>query len=109
MFNTYFLDVIKNHYIDFGGKATRTQYWLFVLFYVIIGAVLSVLGNMDNVIGTLFAIVYAVFSLGLLLPALAIQARRLRDGGFSPWWLLLMLTGIGALVLLVMYLLPSKK
>ena len=41
VFNTYFLDPIKNHYIDFGGKATRTQFWLFVLFGILIFLVLN--------------------------------------------------------------------
>ena len=32
LFNTYFVDVLKNHYTDFNGRANRPQYWYFVLF-----------------------------------------------------------------------------
>lgn len=107
MFNTYFLDVIKNHYFDFAGKADRKQFWLYVLFYfitfLILGIVLGFFGKVGNVI-------YYVCSLALLLPSLGIAARRLRDGGFTPWLLLLALIPvIGAIILLVLYLLPSKK
>lgn len=26
-----YIDAIKNHYFDFSGRATRTQFWMFVL------------------------------------------------------------------------------
>ena len=104
--STYFIDPIKNHYVDFGGKATRTQFWLWVLFYFLFFLVLYiVLGFFGRVGGAIYFIAHLL----LLLPSLAIGGRRLRDGGFSPWWLLLALTGIGCIVLLVFFLLPSKK
>ena len=63
---------------------------------------------MDGIIGSI--IVSSIFSLGLLLPNLAICCRRLRDGGFSPWLILLsLIPGIGALALAVMFCLPSKQ
>ena len=107
MFNTYFLDVIKNHYIDFVGKATRKQFWLWVLWYIIVFVVLSlVLGFLGKVGQT----IYWLCCLAVILASLGIQARRLRDGGFSPWLLLLLLLPVlGALILLILYLLPSKK
>lgn len=105
--NTYFIDPIKNHYMDFSGKATRKQFWLFVLFSVLVffvlALVLGFLGKTGN-------IVYFFCQLAILLPALGIAARRLRDGGFSPWLLLLLLLPIiGGLILFVLYLLPSKQ
>jgi uncharacterized membrane protein YhaH (DUF805 family) len=48
--------------------------------------------------------------LALLLPTLGITARRLRDGGFTPWLLLLyLIPGLGALIVLILCLLPSKQ
>ena len=48
--------------------------------------------------------------LAVILPVLGIQARRLRDGGFTPWLLLLgLIPGIGGLILLILYVLPSKN
>lgn len=104
---TYFLDVIFKHYVDFGGRATRTQFWLYVLFYIIVAIVLGILLSFFGKTGT---VVNNLYGLALLLPSLAIAARRLRDGGFTPWLLLLLLLPIiGWLILLVLYLFPSKK
>ena len=104
--STYFIDPIKNHYMDFSGKATRTQFWLFVLFSFVI---FLVLGKVLGLLGGVGSIIYTLCVLAVLLPSLGIAGRRLRDAGFSPLWLLLALTGIGVLVLLVFSLLPSKK
>lgn len=107
MFNTYFLDVIKNHYFDFAGKADRKQFWLWVLWSFIIFLVLSIVLSFFGKVGN---IIYFLCQLAILLPALGIAARRLRDGGFSPWLLLLgLIPVIGWIILLVLYLLPSKK
>ena len=109
MFNTYFWDVIKNHYLDFAGKATRKQFWLFVLWTFIVFFVLRLVFGLFG-LGKTGAIILNVGYLAILLPSLGIAARRLRDGGFSPWLLLLgLIPFIGGLVLLVLYLLPSKK
>ena len=105
-FSTYFVDPIKNHYLDFAGKANRKQFWLFVLFnflvFLVLSIVLGLLGKTGDVI-------YFVCQLAVLLPSLGIAARRLRDGGFSPWLLLIgLIPVLGWIVLLVLYLLPSK-
>ncbi|MBR4682389.1 MAG: DUF805 domain-containing protein [Elusimicrobiaceae bacterium] len=99
---TYFLDVIFKHYLDFGGKATRTQFWLFVLISVLISIVLGFFGKTGQTISW-------IFSLAIFLPLLGIAARRLRDGGFTPWLLLLcLLPLIGPLALLILWVFPSK-
>jgi len=68
------------------------------------------LSSMDSAIGTLFNIVYILISLGLFLPSLAIAVRRLHDTGRSGWWMLLTLLPIlGPIVLLVFFVLPSKR
>ncbi len=104
---TYFFDVFKNHYVDFAGRATRTQFWMFQLFMflfaLVMAAVLSFMGDAGQVI-------YYVISLAVFLPSLAIAARRLHDIGRSAWWLLLyFLPVLGPIVLLVFFVLPSKN
>jgi uncharacterized membrane protein YhaH (DUF805 family) len=48
-------------------------------------------------------------ALMLFLPSLALTARRLRDAGQSPFWMLLMLTGFGGILIFVACaLLPSQ-
>ena len=106
--NKYFIDVIKNHYIDFSGRATRTQFWLFVLINFIVSLVLGIICGMFLKQNTASMVTW-IYWLALLLPALGIAARRLRDAGFTPWLLLLLLVpGIGWLILLVLHLMPSK-
>jgi len=99
MFKAYFVDVLKNHYADFSGKAGRPEFWFFNLFVFVICLVLKFV-----------PIVGWLVSLALLVPSIAIDARRLHDIGRSAWWLLLYFVPVlGWLVLLVFFLLPSKK
>lgn len=96
-----FLQAIKSclgQYATFSGRASRSEYWWFFLFQVLASLVSSVLGDAIN----------GVVVLLLLLPALAVGARRLHDIGRSGWWQLLMLTGIGYLVLLFWWVQPSE-
>lgn len=107
-FKTYFMDVITKNYVNFEGRATRTQYWMFVLFNFILGFVLGLLGSMDNILGSLFTVIYVLYYLGLLLPSLAIAARRLHDTNRSGWWqLIALIPFIGTIILLVFLVLPS--
>lgn len=95
-----FLQAIKSclgQYATFSGRASRSEYWWFFLFQVLASLVSSVLGDAIN----------GVVVLLLLLPALAVGARRLHDIGRSGWWQLLMLTGIGYLVLLYWWAQPG--
>lgn len=92
----YFTDALKQ-YANFTGRATRKQYWMFILFYVIfyIAAVV-----VDAILGIMA--VTTIYILGLLVPSIAIAARRLHDTGRTGWWqLLLLIPLIGAIVLLV--------
>lgn len=100
----YFLDAIKK-YADFTGRARRQEYWMFFLFYVLfyIGAVI-----VDGILGTF--IISLLFSLALLIPSLAIGARRLHDTGRTGWWLLIGLVPlIGGIVLLVFFIFDSVE
>ncbi len=92
----HFVDALKR-YADFTGRATRTQYWMFVLFYAI--AYIALL-SIDLALGT--GVLALIYSLALAIPHLAISARRLHDTGRSGWWQLLALIPlIGAIVLIV--------
>ena len=108
---TYFLNVIKNHYVDFKGRATRKQFWLFALWSFIFAVALAFLSGLfqNSIIGTVFTALYYVYNIALILPSLAIAARRLHDINFSGWWLLLMLVPVANCALLVAYVWPSRE
>jgi uncharacterized membrane protein YhaH (DUF805 family) len=93
--------VCLRKYADFSGRARRSEYWWFVVFTAV---VTTVAGVVDAVAGTRLGstgIVQAVATLALLLPGLAVGARRLHDVGQSGWSLLLIIIPVlGALILI---------
>jgi uncharacterized membrane protein YhaH (DUF805 family) len=85
-------------YADFSGRAVRSEFWWFFLFQIV---VMVVTGMMSDILN-------GIAGLALLLPALAVGARRLHDIGKSGWFLLLGLIPIvGFLILLYWCVQPS--
>jgi uncharacterized membrane protein YhaH (DUF805 family) len=86
-------------YVDFSGRASRSEYWWFVLAYVIVAIVA----------GFIHEIVYGLVVLAFLLPMLAAGARRLHDIGKSGWYLLIhLIPVIGILVLIYFWVQPTQ-
>jgi uncharacterized membrane protein YhaH (DUF805 family) len=77
-------------YGTFKGRATRSEFWWFMLFQLL-ASVAAIIIN-EKFLG--------IVQIALLLPYLAVGARRLHDIGRTGWWQLLNLTGIGLFVLL---------
>lgn len=95
----WFIGALKK-YADFSGRARRTEFWMYVLFYMIFVVVLAVI---EAVIG-LPGILTVIYTLGLLVPTISVTVRRLHDTDRSGWWILIGLVPlIGAIVLLVFY------
>lgn len=81
-------------YADFSGRAGRPEFWWFFLFEVIVTVVTYPL---PDIIGLLAG-------LALLVPALAVGARRLHDTGKSGWLqLILLLPLVGFIILVVLW------
>lgn len=99
----WYLKVLRQ-YADFGGRARRAEYWMFTLVSVIISVVLAIV---DAAISRTFAglgVLGLIYWLAVLLPSLAVGARRLHDIGRSGWWQLLQLIPIiGAIVVIVFF------
>lgn len=77
-------------FADFSGKATRPEFWWFMLFITLVASALTYLSEQ----------LVNVFIIVTLLPLLAVGARRLRDIDKSPWWLLFLLVPVGGIVIL---------
>ena len=89
----------------FRGRASRSEFWWFYLFCVIIFIPVLLLDVLFNGCPSFFTYI-ALFI--LIIPILSVSTRRLHDVGFRGWWQLLQLTGIGAWILLILYILPSR-
>jgi uncharacterized membrane protein YhaH (DUF805 family) len=81
MFNTFKGSLEK--YVDFSGRATRKEFWTFVLF-MYLSAFLA--GIADGLIGTEF--IGNLVVLGLFLPYISCAARRMHDVGKSGWFMI---------------------
>ena len=86
----YYLTVLKK-YAVFEGRARRSEYWYFALFNVIIVIILSIL---DVAIGTYDAAsetgyISTAYQLAVLVPSIAVAARRMHDVGKSGWFMLI--------------------
>lgn len=107
---TYLVDPIVKHYVDFKGRATRKQFWLFTLFLILIMFILGIILGIAGVAQAAAGNISMIIQIALFLPSLAIAIRRLRDAGFSPWWILIgLIPLLGWFVLFVFYCFPSKK
>ena len=118
-FNNYFIGTIKNKYASFDGRSTRSEYWYFVLFYVLISIIFTLIDttvinpsllNMTPEEASKGGLLAGIFALALILPQIALGVRRLHDIGKSGWWYLIVLIPIlGALVLLFFFVTDSQS
>jgi uncharacterized membrane protein YhaH (DUF805 family) len=80
-------------YAVFSGRATRSEYWWFVLAVILVGIVLAIIDSIifgvDPETGKASGILNPLFQLAMLLPMLAAGWRRLHDTGRPGWYLLL--------------------
>jgi uncharacterized membrane protein YhaH (DUF805 family) len=100
----WFVKCITTHYFNFSGRARRKEFWFFTMFYFIISLFT---GIVDEILGSEW--VSSLVSLGLLIPSLAVGARRLHDIDRSGWWQLLPFTIIGIFVLIYWWIVDSDK
>ena len=115
---TVAVKTVLGKYIDFSGRASRSEYWYWILAVVALAIVLTVIE------GALLAPAlgfeaYApeagqplrmLMGLAIFLPTLAVSIRRLHDIGRSGWWLLIQFVPlIGGLILLWWYIQPGTE
>lgn len=83
----YYFAVLKK-YADFSGRATRSEYWYFVLFNFLISFAISFIGvlGVNSSIVSGLSLLYAV---AVIVPAFAVMFRRLHDTNHSGWWWLI--------------------
>lgn len=101
----WYLEVLKK-YTVFTGRARRTEYWMFVLFNIIISFLLGLIEGMMGGVG----VIGTLYGLLVLIPGIAVTVRRLHDTDRSGWWLLIALIPlIGGIVLLIFMIQDSNS
>ncbi len=86
--------VCFSKYAEFDGRASRSEYWWFMLFIFLVGCAIGVVSDKLSV----------VFILATLLPSLAAASRRLHDTSRTGWWQLVALIPLIGMVLLLVFL-----
>ena len=102
-----FTDAVRqvlNKYATFKGRARRSEYWWFILFYSLVLIAAAVLDNLFGITieNEFYGAIYCIAALVLFLPNLAVTVRRLHDINKSGWnilWGIIPL--IGGILLLV--------
>jgi uncharacterized membrane protein YhaH (DUF805 family) len=104
------ISTVFGKYADFSGRASRPEFWWFILFAALVSTALGQLNFVtpDGVvaIGTSLASVWAVAT---LVPTLAVAVRRLRDGGRRWTELLWLLVPIAGLIVIVIRLCEPSR
>ena len=99
------IEVCFQKFANFEGRAGKSEFWWFQLFCIIVQLVGSII---DAILGYTELFVWIGYIV-ILLPSLAVGARRLHDTGRSGWWQLLYLTIIGIIVLIVWWVANGQK
>ncbi len=80
-------------YAQFEGRAGRAEFWWFALFVTLLVSAFQYVSDAAA----------AVAMISVLLPFLAVGARRLRDAGKNPWWMFFLLVPVGGIIMLGIY------
>ena len=86
-------------YADFNGRASRPEFWWWVLFVILANAAT----------GMISPLLSSLFSLATLLPCIAVTARRLHDINRSGWWQLIGLIPLIGLIVMIYWCVQEAK
>ena len=123
-YGTGFVGAIKtcfHKYVDFSGRARRSEYWWFYFLNVIISAfmIVGMIVMAENqgsywkdewyYVGLVFFISSLIACLATALPGLAVFVRRMHDIGKSGWLFLIgIIPYIGFIILIILLVQDSE-
>jgi uncharacterized membrane protein YhaH (DUF805 family) len=119
------ISTVLRKYAVFSGRASRPEFWWYYLAYLIGGIILNLLdsalglrfggsttdftigGQVIPVVNQGTGVLSTIYVLLLIIPTLAVIARRLHDSDRSAWWilwcfLLTFVCGVGVIVMIVL-------
>ncbi|MEG0020786.1 MAG: DUF805 domain-containing protein [Oscillospiraceae bacterium] len=95
----YYTNVITKNYVNFTGRATRKEYWMFVLFNALAGVVFAIIASFSGI-----DIIPQIYSLAVFLPSLGVTVRRLHDVGKGAGWIFIGLVPVVGWIWIIMLL-----
>jgi uncharacterized membrane protein YhaH (DUF805 family) len=106
----WFFYVLRLNYANFNGRAHRGEFWKFWLFNTYMAVVLAVFEEYLDWFPDYESALASIYSLAVLLPSIALGARRLHDTNRSGWYQLIpFIPVVGFLVLMYFYLKDSDS
>ena len=94
--------VVIKKYATIEGRASRSEYWWFTLFTMLVSAALMILDRAlgwefgePDALGSRLGVLDSIFSIATVVPTICVAARRLHDVNRSGWWMLISFTIIG--------------
>jgi uncharacterized membrane protein YhaH (DUF805 family) len=98
-----------NNYAKFSGRAGRSEFWWFFLFNWLVQAVAAIIDFALFGTSEWDGPMSLITTLGLLIPQLAVGARRLHDRNLSGWWQLVGIVPILGWILLIVWLILNGQ
>lgn len=108
-------------YATFTGRASRSEFWWWFLANAIIGTILYILffavglatvnreTGQFGAGGIVVGVIFVLYALAIVVPNIAVTVRRLHDAGFSGWFYLFTIVGLGIIPLIMCVLETSPK
>ena len=115
---------VFRQYATFDGRARRSEYWYFVLFNILIYALMLIVSTlilstgvagrssgMNAAMGrmSLLYILYGIYSLAIIIPGLALLCRRLHDIGRAGTYMLFAFIPFVGLIFLLIWVLQEGE
>ena len=98
------------NYVNFSGRAVRSEFWFWILFTIVGGIGAEILDYALLPSWVSYSPFSGVFEIATFLPGLAVSVRRLHDIDRTGWWLLLGLVPlIGVVVLLFWWCAEGRR
>ena len=109
-----FMDAVKNvllnNYFSFNGRASRSEYWWWIL------AQFTILIPLSFLDGLVFGWGYNdpmwfsdIFILATILPSISVLVRRLHDIGRSGWWYFIAIVPCVGIIILIVFLIMDGE
>ena len=107
----WFLYSLRN-YAKFEGRASRPEYWYFLLMQSLVFCILAVIDGLLGKfsISTGMGLFSGIYAVAVAIPTFAVGARRLHDTGRSGWWQLInAVPYIGWIILFILFALRGQS